>query len=504
MPRVIDARADQKLLQYWRCTAPWVLKTTQRRRAGKIRVARIRVAKIRVARIEVGMDCCLRMRPHRLVAATILALLAASAGALAQGSEARWWEVIPGLFRPEAHTDHDVGEEIRKKPEAINDLRPNATPMRSDIMTGALEAAIQRYQGIVAAGGWPLIPGTRMIRPEDDDERMPLLRRRLMISGELPRPQSDGFGFGVDEDVAAAVNRFQLHQGLRVSGRVDKSTLMALNVPAQARLQQLRINLARLRDLMAHRSEDRYVLVNTAAFQLEAVEHHQVELRHRIIAGKPGRPTPTVHATIKALNFFPYWRVPESVATLDLIPRLVKEPEYLQNERIRVLTGSFNGAEIDPVSIDWRQADANKIKFRQDPGPQNALGLLRLDMPNSEGVYMHDTPMKPLFNQRVRAFSAGCVRVQDVFALAEWIARYEPGWEQRGRVREILEAGQAVDVTLTRPVPVYFTYITAWAEPDGTIEFRPDIYGRDGLREVAGPHERDPSEGPAPPWTLAP
>jgi murein L,D-transpeptidase YcbB/YkuD len=369
-------------------------------------------------------------------------------------------------------------------------------------MIEALEAAIQRYQRIVSNGGWPTIPGNRMIRPEDSDERMPLLRHRLMISGELPRRQSDGFGFGEDLDVA--VRRFQFNHGLRITGRVDKPTLLALNVPAQARLAQLRINQQRLRELTAQRIEDRYVLVNVAAFQLEAVERHQVELRHRVIAGKPERQTPTVRATIKAINFFPYWRVPESVAHLDLIPRLVKEPEYLQKEQIRVFTGSYSGPEVDTYNIDWRQADAAKLRFRQDPGPQNALGLVRLDMPNSEGVYMHDTPMKPLFNQRGRAFSAGCVRVQDVFTLAEWVARYEPGWEHPGRAQEILAAGNAFDLNLTRPVPVYFAYITAWAEPDGAIQFRPDIYGRDGLRDVAAAHERDPSEGPAPPWTLAP
>ena len=144
------------------------------------------------------------------------------------------------------------------------------------------------------------------------------------------------------------MRRFQFNHGLRVTGRVDKPTLQALNVPAEARLAQLRANVARLRDLMAQRIEDRYILVNVAAFQLEAVERHQVELRHRVIAGKPERQTPSVRATIKALNFFPYWRVPESVATLDLIPRLVKEPEYLQKEQIRVLTGSYNGPEVDP------------------------------------------------------------------------------------------------------------------------------------------------------------
>ena len=422
--------------------------------------------------------------------------------AAAQEADGRWWEAIPGFGRPESQPRRTSDEEPRRRAEAIDDLRPDATPLRSDLMIEALEAAIHRYQRIVSNGGWPAIPGSRMIRPEDNDERMPLLRHRLTMSGELSRRSSDGFGFG--DDVELAVRRFQFNNGLRVTGRVDKPTLLALNVPAQARLAQLRTNQQRLRELMAQRIEDRYILVNVAAFQLEAVERHQVELRHRVIAGKPERQTPTVRATIKALNFFPYWRVPESVAHLDLIPRLVKEPDYLQKEQIRIFNGSYNGAEIDPYSVDWRQADAAKIKFRQDPGPQNALGLVRLDMPNSEGVYMHDTPMKPLFNQRGRAFSAGCVRVQDVFTLAEWVARYEPGWERPGRAQEVLAAGNAFDLNLTRPVPVYFAYITAWAEPDGAIQFRPDIYGRDGLRDVVAAHERDPSEGPAPPWTLAP
>jgi murein L,D-transpeptidase YcbB/YkuD len=183
----------------------------------------------------------------------------------------------------------------------------------------------------------------------------------------------------------------------------------------------------------------------------------------------------------------------------------VNEPEYLQQEKIRVLTGSYNGPEIDSTSIDWRQADGKKLRFRQDPGPQNALGFVRIDMPNSEGVYMHDTPMRHLFNQRWRAFSAGCVRVQDVFTLVEWIAKYETGWDQPGRTQDILAAGQAIDMNLTRPVPVYFTYVTAWAELDGRVMFRPDLYGRDGLRsDLNGVAERDPGDPPPTRFTLAP
>ena len=433
-----------------------------------------------------------------LVAGMLLVM--ATGRVSAQDSGVHWWEVIPG-FGHQEKPRRASDEDLRARAEVLDDLRPDANPWRSDVMIEALEGAVQRYQSIVANGGWPMVPSTR--RPEDDDQRAPLLRQRLMISGELSRKAASGFGYGY-EDLEPAVRRFQHNNGLRATGRLDTSTLQALNVPAQARLAQLRVNLQRLRELTEQRIEDRYVLVNVAAFQLEAVEHHQVELRHRVIAGKPERQTPAVRATIKAINFYPYWRVPESVAHLDLIPRLVKEPEYLAKEQIRVLTGTYNGPEVDPAQIDWRQADATKLRFRQDPGPQNALGLLRLDMPNEHGVYMHDTPMKPLFNQRSRAFSAGCVRVQDVFALAEWVARNEQGWEQPGRVQEILGAGQAFDLNLSRPVPVYFTYITAWAEPAGGIQFRPDIYGRDGMRDVVASHERDPSDGPAPPWTLAP
>jgi murein L,D-transpeptidase YcbB/YkuD len=429
-----------------------------------------------------------------------LAATALTTSALAQDLD-KWWERIPGFGSPSSSSPQRASNEEPRRATVLNDLRPNAVPLRSEEMVEAMEAAIQRYQAIAAAGGWPEIPGSRMIRPEDDDERVAVLRQRLMITGELRR---GGGGYASGGDLEAAVRRFQEEHGLRVTGRVDKPTLQALNVPAHARLAQLRLNLQRIRELIAQRTEDRYILVNVPAFQLEAVEDHQVQLRHRVIVGRPERQTPSVRATVRALNFFPHWRVPDSVAALDLIPRLVKEPDYLFKERIRVLNGAFNGPEIDPTNIDWRQADPGKIKFRQDPGPQNALGLVRIDMPNEHGVYMHDTPMKPLFAQRGRAFSAGCVRVQDVFALVDWIARYEPGWEPQSRVREILEAGQPVDVVLTRPVPVYFTYITAWAEPDGRVIFRPDIYGRDGVRELTAGMERDPSEPPPPPQTLAP
>ena len=404
-----------------------------------------------------------------------------------------WWEGMTG--GRDSKAARAEAERPEHKAEALEDVRPDATPWRSDVMLDAMGAAIEQYQKIAAAGGWPTVPPGRMMRAGDDDPRVPVLRKRLRISGDLPAKgqfyDSDNF----DAELEAGVRRFQIRNGVRPTGRIEQSVYPILNITAAERLDQLKLNLDRLRALMNGGIEDRYVFVNVPAFQLEAVERHEVQRRHRVIVGRTERQTPEVRATIKALNFFPFWRVPDSVAMLDLVPRLQKEPQYIINETIRVFNG-VNGPELDPRQVDWFGPQVTNYKFKQDPGDKNALGLVRLDMANEHGVYMHDTPMKKLFEQRARAFSAGCVRVQDVFDLAEWIARYEVGWEQPGRVREVLGQGQALDLNLTRPLPVYFAYITAWAEPStGKIEFRPDIYGRDGAAARAGT-ERDPNEAP--------
>jgi L,D-transpeptidase YcbB len=434
-----------------------------------------------------------------------IALTVAAAGAaqpvLAQTSNENWLDKLFGA----AQSPPPSTAERRNKAEVLNDLRPDSTPWRSEEMLDAIGKAINRFEQIAAKGGWPQIPGSKMIRPEDDDERIPIVRRRLVATGELGGRNGGGNSnsYAFDEHLDAAVRRFQENHGLRVSGRIDRSTLAAMNIPVQTRIAQLKLNMNRIREVMNPRPEDRYILVNAAAFQLEAVERGEVQQRHRTINGKPERATPIVKASIRAINFFPYWRVPDSVATLDLIPKLRKEPEYLAKEKIRVVKGNFNGPEVDAQTVDWNTAQASEIKFRQDPGPQNALGLMRIDMPNSEGVYMHDTPMKPLFAQRSRAFSAGCVRVQDVPKLVDWIARYEAGWDKPGRAEQVVESGNAIDLNLLRQVPVYFVYITAWAEPsDGRVVFRPDIYNRDGINDGSG--GREEGEGPPPGNALAP
>lgn len=400
------------------------------------------------------------------------------------------WDQLQRSYGSDTSTN---SEPIEHKPDQLDDLRPDSTPWRSDAMLNAVSAAIERYQKIVDAGGWPLVPQGRMMREGDDDERVPILRKRLKITGDLVAKSSYYDSTTFDSELTDAVKHFQKRNGLRETGRIERSVYPVLNITAEQRVAELKLNYERLKGLMQN-VEDRYVLVNVPAFQLEAVDKFEVQLRFRTIVGRPERETPEVAAMIRNINFYPYWHVPESVATLDLIPRLKKEPGYLSEEGIRVFTAK--GDELNPMTVDWSSPQATTYRFKQDPGAKNALGLLRLDMANQYGVYMHDTPMKNLFDQRSRPFSAGCVRVQNVTDLADWIAHNEPGWGQPGGVRRQLALGQQMELKLTRPVPVHFVYITAWAEPStGEVEFRQDIYGRDGSALKSG-YERDDGDAP--------
>ena len=256
---------------------------------------------------------------------------------------------------------------------------------------------------------------------------------------------------------------FQSRHGMRPTGQVDRATIQMMNMSAPTcGLAQLRISLVRARELAAQIGNvERYVLVNIPAFALEAVDRASVAQRHRVIAGRAERQTPGVKAMIKNINFFPFWHVPESVAHLDLIPKMRKEPDYMAKEKIRALK-TYKGEEVPLETIDWNSEQAKTYKFQQDPGPQNALGLVRIDMPNEHTVYMHDTPMKQLFGQRGRAYSAGCVRVDGVFDLVAWILKDVPSMD-RAQIDVILRDGQPVDIPLPRPVPVHFVYQTAWA-----------------------------------------
>ncbi len=435
-------------------------------------------------------DCTSILRTTLACAVVLLAVSASPVSAQWTGNDENWGFTWPNFNKSKAAPAKvDVDSSKRSRQVANNKLDQalqSDQVLLSEDTSYAISRAVHRYQRIVSKGGWTEIPKIkgRWLREGVRDERVMLLRKRLVITGDMqPHRTNDPHIF--DKNVKRALQRFQVRHGIRPKGVVDTRTLRALNVSAQVRLGQLRLNQTRLRDLLDHVAKqrdkgiDRYVVVNAPSFELQAVRNDRLELSSKVIVGKPTTQTPAIHASIKGLNFFPFWRVPDSIANRDLIPAIRKDPSYLQKQKIRVLD-KWGGNEIDPATVDWRTADQMGYKFRQDPGDHNALGLVRINMPNSEIVYLHDTPTKNLFNSSARAFSAGCVRVHRVTDLVKWIANEEPEWNSR-RVDSIFNAGVAENMRLQKDIPVTFAYITAWASDAGTAHFRADIYGRDGV-----------------------
>jgi murein L,D-transpeptidase YcbB/YkuD len=347
-------------------------------------------------------------------------------------------------------------------------------PFVSEASISALQQAIERYRQIVANGGWPVTTQKVTLRQGDTSGEIAAIRKHLIIEGDLGPGSGSNPTF--DREFLDGLSRFQIRNGLRVSGFVDQRTLAALNVPATERLQQLETNLKRVQGLMGFNKAPRYVLVNVPAFMAQAVERGALALDTNVVVGKPARATPRVDAQIVEVNFYPTWSVPDIVAQNDLIPTIRKNPNYVYEQHFSVMR-DWKAPPLDPASIDWASPQVVSYKFRQDPGPQNALGVVRINMPNKHSVYMHDTPLKSLFGQSARAFSSGCVRVEKVQELVAWLLG-EKGWSLE-KVQAQIDSGTKIDVKLPRPVPVHFVYLTAFASGNGIAQFRPDIYGRD-------------------------
>jgi murein L,D-transpeptidase YcbB/YkuD len=350
-------------------------------------------------------------------------------------------------------------------------------PIFSPETISFVEQAIFRYQNIVASGGWPVVPEMRL-RLGAIDPAVNVLRRRLMISGDLS--ERAGFSPAFDSYVDGAVKRFQLRHGLPGDGVMGPYTYAMMNVSAEVRLGQLQTNLVRLRSMSGDLGQ-RFVMVNIPAAQIEAVENGRVVLRHTAIVGKTDRQTPILNSRINEIIVNPYWHAPESIVRRDIIPLMRKDPNYLAKNAIRIYAP--DGTEIDPAVIDWNTEEAANFLFRQDPGKINAMASVKINFPNPHAVYMHDTPQQGLFNELMRFESSGCVRVQNVRDLVTWLLRNTPGWD-RHRFEQTIKTGESVPVQLADPVPVYFTYISAWATSDAVVHFRDDIYRLDGVDEL--------------------
>ena len=370
--------------------------------------------------------------------------------------------------------DHSFAKQWEANP-------PKGFPTLSPQNISALTAAINHYAVVVDRGGWRSVPeGT--LQPGMSGEAVAILRHRLMLSGDLKPGES--FSDSYDGAVERAVKRFQASNGLTPTGIVDKRTLAALNVPAAARLQQLRTNLQRLRELSKVKDR-RYVVVNIPAAQIEAVEGDRVVSRHAGVVGKIDRQTPILKSAIHELNFNPVWHLPPTVITKDLVPKGQEMSRRGQDVLAKYGIDAYgaDGKKLNTTRIDWSSGQAKGLTFRQQPGPENPLGFVKINFHNSHSVYMHDTPSQTLFGRNFRAASSGCVRISGIEQLAAWLMT-EQGWTPE-RVLEMKKSGERQDVRLKKPVPLYFAYITAWATEDGVIQFRRDLYQKDGIGPVA-------------------
>ena len=352
-------------------------------------------------------------------------------------------------------------------------------PIASADTIAFVERAIFDYQNLIAQGGWPMVPATKKLRMGVSEPEVRILRQRLMASGDLDR--SAGLSDAFDSYVDGAVKKFQARHGLPPDGVLGSYSYQALNVSADVRLGQLETNLVRLRSMSGFLG-DRYVMVNIPAAQIEAVENGSVVLRHTAIVGKIDRQTPILNSKIHELILNPYWTSPRSIVEKDIVPLMRKDPTYLAKNNIRLFDAQGN--EIQPEMVDWNAEKAPDLMFRQDPGKGNAMSSTKINFHNPHAVYMHDTPQQGVFNQLMRFESSGCVRVQNVRDLNTWLLRDTPGWDRQTMEATIASRENTV-ITLTTPVPVYFTYFTAWASQDGVVQFRDDVYQRDGVDELA-------------------
>jgi murein L,D-transpeptidase YcbB/YkuD len=343
-----------------------------------------------------------------------------------------------------------------------------------------LRQALARYRSLAAQGGWPVVPPGPTLHEGDRNSRVSVVRRRLRVTGELVPGVLPDQEELFDEGLTQAVKRFQARHGVDGDGVVGPATLAALNVPVATRLRQLEVNLDRWRWLPRALGSPS-VVVNVANFSLVVVEHGRPVLPLRVVVGKPSWRTPLFSATLTALVVNPSWQVPHNIAVREVLPALRKDRQYLTKHHLQVRPrGAAQAHALPPATIPWAATSAQPFPYRfwQAPGPTNPLGRLKFVLPNPFDIYLHDTSSPALFGKTVRAFSHGCIRVDNPVELAQYLLRAAPAWSGKA-LQTAIAQGRERMVPLPQPLPVYIVYWTAWVDEEGVLQFRPDIYETD-------------------------
>jgi murein L,D-transpeptidase YcbB/YkuD len=345
-----------------------------------------------------------------------------------------------------------------------------------------LKSALATYRAIKAAGGWPQILSGPSLKPGMHDERIPTLRRRLSLTGDLA-PRSADHSQTFDGALVEAVKTFQRRHGLAADGALGRETLAAMNVPVEERIQQLRVNLERGR-WVVHNLESTFIVVNVAGYHSYYIKDGQMLWQGRAQVGRPLRQTPSFKAEMTYLVFNPTWTVPPTILAQDFLPVLKQDPGYVHRKGLKVIDRA--GRVVEPWQIDWSRYSVNYSPYslRQDPGPRNALGRVKFIFPNDHAVFMHDTPNQKLFDRTARAFSSGCIRVENALNLARLLLNDEVQWNRKA-IDRVVESGKTRTVSLQERIPVLLLYWTAWVGPDGRVNFGHDLYDRDKFVQKA-------------------
>lgn len=337
----------------------------------------------------------------------------------------------------------------------------------------ALKNELIRFNDIADKGDWQpiVLEKKKMLKPGDSSAAIRLVKKRLQRTGEY---QSWDTSALYDSVLATAVKKSQLGFGLNADGIIDATLVSALNVPVKTRVEQLLINLERMRWLPENPVPDK-IIVNIPEFKLHVFEQNKEVFSMAIVVGKEGSSTVIFSDKLKYVVFSPYWNVPASIVRHEIVPAMNRNRGYLARNNMEV-TGRSGSLPV----------------VRQKPGGKNALGRVKFLFPNNYNIYFHDTPAKELFKREKRAFSHGCIRLEDAEKMARYLLRNQPEWTAE-KIKEAMSLSKEKWVSLKEPVPVYISYFTAWVDGSGALQFRDDIYGHD--REMAQRMFPHPSTG---------
>jgi len=402
-------------------------------------------------------------------------------GKVDQSKIVEGWDVPPnklpkndGISLNKALNSNDIAE-------ALNNLKPG------NFMYVHMRNGLKRYREIAMKGGWPQVPNGNVLKLNVIDARVLLLRKYLIITGDLSASTNSENDSVFDMNVENAVKQFQFRHNLNEDGVVGKGTLEMINIPIEKRIDELRINMERARWVFHHLPED-FMVVNIAGYNVRRLTDDSIVFYSKVIVGKHFHETPIFKGKLSYIVINPTWTLPYSITIKETLPKLQKNPNYLTEKNMIIMDRT--GKEIDPSTINFNTLSKNNFPYtvRQKAGPHNALGQVKFIFPNQYAVYLHDTPVRSLFSREERAFSHGCIRIDKKWELLMNLMDDSEVWNMN-KINEIVASGKTTRVNLKSPIEILLLYWTAGADKKNKLYFDKDVYNRDAsvLEELNKP-----------------